>query len=139
VNAVEGSGIENYFSLDFLSSTYLKYYKSPSRAKVYAERLITKYPDIITGYYTKARSLDEENDYEAAITEYLHALGTGIQCEYYQAAANERLAAIQYALGRKDRAAEYAVKALEIHRQYWIPDEMNERIQKLEKIKNKQD
>jgi hypothetical protein len=139
VNTVIESGIKNYFSLDFLSTTYLKYYHSPTQAKIYADMLIDKYPDIITGYYNKGRALDEEKNYDEAIAEYIRALNSKIQCEYYLAVTNERLAVAHYSLGKKDIAVEYATKALDIHNQYWIPESMNERIQKLEKIKNKVD
>ncbi|MGA3286875.1 MAG: hypothetical protein ABSD46_05590 [Bacteroidota bacterium] len=136
VNTVIGLRIHNYFSLDFLSTTYLKYYKSPAQAKIYADMMIEKYPDIITGYYNKGRALDEENSYNEAITEYQRALKSKIQCEYYQATTNERLAVIHYSLGIKDAAAAYAARALEIHKQYWIPEGLKERIQKLENIMN---
>jgi hypothetical protein len=134
LNSVLASRIHNYFSLDFLSTTYLKYYKSPEQAIIYADMMIEKYPDIITGYYNKGRALDEENNYNEAIIEYNCALKSKIQCEYYQATTNERLAVIHYALGNKDNAAAYAARALEIHEQYWIPEGMKERIQKLENI-----
>jgi hypothetical protein len=139
VHAVIASGIENYFSLDFLSTTYLNYYKSPEQAEMYADALIEKYPDIITGYYDKGRALDEEKKYDKAISEYHRALDTKIQCEYYLAVTNERLALSYYSIGNKVLASEYASKALEIHTQYWISDYMEERIQMLEKIKNKID
>jgi len=139
VNAVIESGINNYFTLDFLSTTYLRYYNSPAQAKAYADLLINKYPDIITGHYNKGRALDEEKNYDEAITEYTRGLDNKIQCEYYLAVTNERLAAVLSSLGKKDIAAEYAAKALMIHKQYWIPEGMMERIQKLEKIKDKSD
>ena len=139
VNTVIESGIKNYFSLDFLSTTYLKYYKSTVQAKTYADMLIEKYPDIITGYYNKGRALDEEKKYDEAIAEYLRALDSKIQCEYYLAVTNERLAVVHSSVGKKDSAAEYAIKALDLHNQYWIPEGLNERIQKLERIKNKVD
>jgi tetratricopeptide (TPR) repeat protein len=139
VNTVVKSGIHNYFALDFLSTTYLKYYKSTAQAKTYADMLIEKYPDIITGYYNKGCALDEEKKYDEAIAEYLHALDSKIQCEYYLAITNERLAVVHYSVGKKDIAAEYAIKALDMHNQYWIPESLNERIQKLERIRNKVD
>jgi hypothetical protein len=139
VNTIIESSVKNYFTLDFLSTTYLKYYKSPEQAKTYADILIDKYPDIITGYYNKGRALDEEKNYGGAIAEYMRALDSKIQCEYYLAVTNERLAVAHYSLGNKEGAAAYAAKALAIHRQYWIPEGLNERIQKLEKINNKVD
>lgn len=138
VNTIIESGIKNYFTLDFLSTTYLKSFHSPAQAKIYADMLIEKYPDIITGYYNKCRALDEEKKYDEAFAEYMQALDSKIQCEYLLAVTDERLAVAHHILGEKDIAPEYATKALDIHRQYWIPDYMNERIQKLEKIKNRQ-
>ena len=67
----------------------------------------------------------------------MRALDSNIQCEYYQAETDEHLALVYHSLGNTDRAAEFTEKALDIHRQYWIPDYMNENIQMLEKIKNK--
>jgi hypothetical protein len=67
----------------------------------------------------------------------MQALECKIQCEYYQAETNEHLALAYYSLGKWNAAAGYAAKALAIHRQYWIPDYLKERVQKLEKIKNK--
>jgi hypothetical protein len=139
VNAVIESSINNYFTLDFLSTTYLNYYHNPAQAKIYADILIEKYPDIITGYFNKGRSLEAENKYDEAIDAYIHALESKIQCEYYLAATYERLALSHYSLGKKDQAAEYATKSLDIHNQYWIPDHLKERIQRLKKIKNKSD
>ena len=139
VNTITQSGLENYFTLDFLSTTYLNYYHVPVQARIYADALIDKYPDIITGYYNKGRALEAENKPGKAIAEYVRALGTRIQCEYYQAETHERLALAYSALGEKDVAVDYATKALDIHRQYWIPDYLNERIRKLEKVKNKID
>jgi tetratricopeptide (TPR) repeat protein len=139
MNTVIESGIRNYFSLNFLSSTYLDRYHSPFLAKMYADMLIEKYPDIITGYYQKGRALEAENKVDEAITEYMHALESNIQCEYYVAATCEHLALSHYSIGKKDQAAEYAAKSLDIHAQYWIPEHLKERIQKLEKIKNKLD
>jgi hypothetical protein len=139
VNTVIQSGIHNYFTLDFLSTTYLDNYHSPAQARMYAEILIDKYPDIVTGYYEKGRALEAEKKYEEAISEYMRALDSKIQCEYYLAAVNERLALAHHHLGEKDVASRYAVKALDIHTQYWIPSHLNQRIRTLEKIKNKAD
>lgn len=137
VNTIIDSGIKNYFTLDFLSTTYLNYYHFPEKARSFANMLIDKYPDIITGYYGKGRAFEEENKLEEAIAEYMRALDGKIQCEYYQAETDEHLALSHYALGRRDVAAEYATKALDLHRQYWIPDYLNARIQKLEKIRTR--
>jgi hypothetical protein len=139
VNNTVNSHIENYFCLELLSSIYRDYYKLPSESMIYADKLIDKYPDVITGYYNKGRAFEAEKNYDEAIAEYMRALDCKIQCEYFLAETEEHLALAQYSLGKKDIAAEYATKALDIHRQYWIPDHLNERIQKLEKIKNKVD
>jgi len=137
VNSIIESKIENYFCLDFLSWTYRDYYRLPLEAAIYADKQIIKYPDIITGYYNKGRALEAEKKYDAAVVEYMRALESNIQSEYYQAETNEHLALIQNALGKKDLAAEFASKALEIHTQYWIPDHLEGRIQTLEKIRDK--
>lgn len=139
VNTIVESGVKNYFTLDFLSTTYLNYYHTPAQAKIYADMLIEQYPDIITGYYTKGRALESENRMDEAVAAYSLALKSNIQCEYYQAETNEHLALTYYSLGKKDIAAEYADKSLYIQRQYWIPDYLDGRIQRLEKIKNKTD
>ncbi len=139
VNTVAESGAKNYFALDFLSTTYLNYYLAPDQAKIYADMLIEQYPDVITGYYNKGRALESENKNDEAAAEYLRALKTNIQCEFYQAETNEHLALTYYSLGKRDIAAEYAAKSLDIHNQYWIPDYLSGRIQKLEKIRNKAD
>jgi tetratricopeptide (TPR) repeat protein len=120
-----------------LSWTYRDYYRLPLEAAIYADKQIIKYPDIITGYYNKGRALEAEKKYDAAVVEYMRALESNIQSEYYQAETNEHLALIQNALGKKDLAAEFASKALEIHTQYWIPDHLEGRIQTLEKIRDK--
>ena len=139
VTSIRNSKIENYFSLDFLAWRYRDYYKLPSESMIYADKMIEKYPDIITGHYNKGRALEAEKKYDEAIAEYMRALDSNIQCEYYQVETDEHLALVYHSLGNTDRAAEFAEKALNIHRQYWIPDYMNEKIQKLEKIKNKVD
>ena len=137
VTSIMNSQIENYFSLDFLALTYRYYYRLPTESMSYADKLIEKYPDVITGYYNKGRALEAENKREEAIAEYMQALECKIQCEYYQAETNEHLALAYYSLGKWDAAAGYAAKALAIHRQYWIPDYLEERVEQLEKIKNK--
>jgi hypothetical protein len=137
VNNVLDSHIENYFSLSFLSKTYLDYYENPSEAAKYAQKLIDKYPDIITGYFQRGRAYEEQNQYKEAIEQYQQALGCKISCEYYLAGTYEHLALSNYSLKNKDLAAEYAAKALAIHNQYWIPDHLTDKIQKLEKIKNR--
>jgi tetratricopeptide (TPR) repeat protein len=139
VNAVAGSGINNYFTLDFLSTKYLNYYHLPAQARIYADRMIEKYPDIITGYFNRGRALEAENKPEEAINKYMQALASKIQCEYYLAATYERLALTYASLGKKNQAAEYAAKSLDIHKQYWVPDHLKERIQKLEKMMDKSD
>jgi tetratricopeptide (TPR) repeat protein len=136
VNSVIESGIRNCFSLDFLSATHLNYFHSAAQAKAYADAFIERYPDVITGYYDKGRALEAENRPEEAVAEYMRALDSPIRCDYYLAETDERLALAHQALGKKDLAAGYAAKALDIHRQYWIPDRLNDRIRKLEKIKN---
>lgn len=135
VDTIIESGIRNYFTLDFLSTTCLNYYHTPEQGGSFADTLIEKYPDVVTGYYGKGRALEAQNKLGEAIAEYVHALGAGIQCEYYQAETNEHLALAYDALGERNVAAAYAATALSLHRQYWIPDHLNERIQKLEKIK----
>jgi hypothetical protein len=137
VNAVIESEINNYFALSFLSTTYLNYYHIPAQAKIYSDWLIEKYPDIITGYFNKARTLEEENKPEEAVDVYMQALASKIQCEYYLAATYERLAHSLYSLGKRDQAAEHAVKSLDIHKQYWIPEHLKERIRELENMKIK--
>jgi hypothetical protein len=139
ITSISNSKIENYFSLDFLAWRYRDYFKLPSESLIYADKLIQKYPDIITGYYNKGRALEAENKIEEAIAEYTLALDCKIQCEYFLAETNEHLALTHSSLGRKDSAAEFAARALAIHYQYWIPDHLKERIQKLEKIKSKSD
>ena len=79
----------------------------------YADKLIEKYPDIITGYYNKGRALEAEKNYREAIVEYMLALESKIQCEYYLAETDEHLALIYSSLGQKEAAAGYAAKALD--------------------------
>jgi tetratricopeptide (TPR) repeat protein len=105
----------------------------------YADKLIEKYPDIITGYYNKGRDLEAEKNYREAIVEYMRALESKIQCEYYLAETDEHLALLYSFFGQKEAAAGYAAKALDIQSQYWIPEYLKERILKLEAIKNKTD
>ena len=137
VNSIIQSRIENYFSLSFLAGTYLDYYKKPSESMVYAQKLIDKYPDIITGYYQKGRALETENKLEEAVAVYLFALGCKINCEYYQAETYEHLALSNTKLNNKETAANYASKALAIHNQYWIPDHLKDRIKALEETSRK--
>jgi len=138
LNIVIRSGINNYFSLNFLSTTYLNNYNSPFQAEKYADTMISKYPDIITGYYNKGLALEAENKYKDAIDEYLNALDCKINCEYYLAETYEHLALLNNILNKKESAANYAAKALTIHNQYWIPEYLNERINILEKISKNQ-
>ena len=139
VTTLCNSRIENYFSLDFLAWTYRDYYKLPVESMQYADKLIEKYPDIITGYYNKGRDLEAEKNYREAIVEYMRALESKIQCEYYLAETDEHLALLYSFFGQKEAAAGYAAKALDIQSQYWIPEYLKERILKLEAIKNKTD
>ena len=104
---------------------------------VYAQKLIDKYPDIITGYYQKGRALETENKLEEAVAVYLFALGCKINCEYYQAETYEHLALSNTKLNNKETAANYASKALAIHNQYWIPDHLKDRIKALEEMSRK--
>ncbi len=134
MNTILRSGIINYFTLDFLSTTYLNYYHAPGPATVYADLLIGRYPDVITGYYNKGRSLEAENRADEAIGEYTRALKSTIQCDYYLAETDEHLALMYHSIGKDTFAREYAARALDLNKQYWIPEYMNERIQKLEAI-----
>jgi hypothetical protein len=137
VNNIADSQIDNYFSGSFLSKTYLNYYNLPSESKIFSDRLIAKYPDIATGYYYKGRALEAEQKYDEAVLLYTKAVDCRINCEFFLAEAYEHLALSYSSLADKDRAAEFAVKALSIHGKYWIPENMNERIRTLENIKNK--
>jgi tetratricopeptide (TPR) repeat protein len=139
VNNIINSNIENYFSLSLLSKTYLDYYKNPSEAAKYAQKLIDLYPDIITGYFQKGRAYEEQNQLKEALEQYQLALNCKINCEYSLAGTYEHLALANHSLGKKETASEFAAKALVIHYQYWIPEYLNEMIQKLERIKNKID
>ncbi len=139
VNSVVKSKIENYFCLDFLAWRYRDYYKLPVESMIYADKEIEKYPDVITGYFNKGRALEAENKLREAAAEYMFALDSRIQCEYYLAETDEHLALIYYSLGEKDAAARYAAKALDIQSQYWMPEYLKDRILKLEAIKNKTD
>jgi len=136
LNNVQNSHIENYFSFSFLAKTYLDYFKNPSEALLYAQKLINAYPDIVTGYFLKGRVFEEQKQYGEAIGQYEQALSIKIGCEYYLAETYEHLALLNFSLRKKDLASEYAEKALAIHNQYWIPEYLYERIQKLKKIKN---
>ncbi|MFZ1977577.1 MAG: hypothetical protein WAV76_06435 [Bacteroidota bacterium] len=135
VNSVVKSKIENYFCLDFLAWRYRDYYKLPVESMQYADKLIKKYPDVITGYYNKGRALEAEKKYSEAVVEYTRALESTIQCEYYLAETEEHLALVYSFLGQKEAAAVYAAKALEIQSQYWMPEYLKERLLKLETIK----
>jgi tetratricopeptide (TPR) repeat protein len=136
LNSVKDSKIENYFSLLFLSKTYLDTYKNPAVSLIYTQKLIDKYPDIMTGYFQKARVLEEGKLYSEAIEQYKLACDIKITCEYYLAAAYERLANLYISLNEKVLAAEYADKSLNIYDQYWTPEYLKERIEKLEVIKD---
>jgi len=136
LNSVIESQIENYFSLHFLSKTYLDYYKSPAQSLIYAQKLIDKYPDIITGYFQKGRVLEMQKDYQGAIDQYKLASKSKINCEYFLAGTYERLAVLYNTINEKELAAEYADKSLNIYNQYWTPDHLIENIEKLENIKN---
>jgi tetratricopeptide (TPR) repeat protein len=134
VNNIANSGISNYFTLGFLSKTYLEYYKLPGTALVYAGKLIEKYPDIPAGYFLKGQAFELIQNYEQAVINYLKAAECKINCEYYLALSYEHLAYSYSALKKDKEAVTYAVKALNIHNQYWIPDWYMDNIKKLEII-----
>lgn len=136
LNSVNESQIENYFSLSFLSKTYLDYYKMYDQSMTYAQKLIDKYPDIITGYFQKGRALEEQKDYYGAIDQYKSALKCKINCEYFLAGTLERLAVLYNTINEKESAKEYADKSLYIYNQYRTPDNLKENLRKLENIKN---
>lgn len=136
VNSVIESQIENYFSLYFLSRTYLDYYKMYAQSMTYTQKLIDKYPDIITGYFQKGRVLEQQKDYNGAINQYKLAFKCKINCEYFLAGTFEHLAILYTNINEKELAKEYADKSLYIYNQYWMPDHLKENIRKLESIKN---
>lgn len=134
VRHIIDSQIENYFCLDVLCQQYLYRFKAPDITIAHADKMIKKYPDVVTGYYYKGLALEEQKQYGNAITQYMKAFNCTICCEYYLAGVCEHLAYSNNFLGNKEIAKEYAVKALAIHNQYWIPDHLKEKIEKLEKI-----
>jgi len=134
VNKMENSNIDNYLFLRILSGQYLDHYNKPDKAMKYANRLITVFPDVETGYYNKGLILEKQKKYNEAIIEYKKALDCKINCDYSMALAYEHLAFAYENIGSNDYAKEYAIKALEINNQYWIPTWFNERIDKLKKI-----
>ncbi|MBK7103707.1 MAG: hypothetical protein IPH62_00270 [Ignavibacteriae bacterium] len=136
LDSVIESQIENYFSLNFLSKTYLDYYKSPVQSLIYAQKLIDKYPDIITGYFQKGRVLEEQKHYQGAIDQYKLASESKINCEYFLAVTYEHLAVLYSNSNEKELAKEYANKSLYIYNQYWTPEHLKENIRKLESIKS---
>lgn len=134
MNLIINSHIENYFTLDFLSWKYRDYYNLAAEALVYSQKLIDKYPDIATGYYNKGRALEMENKYQEAIDAYLLAVDSKLNCDYFLAESYEHIAFLYTNLNKKEVAAGYAIKALTIDNQYWIPDYMKKRIKDLEEI-----
>jgi len=134
LNSVIESQIENYSSLNFLSRTYLDYYKMYAQSMTFAQKLIDKYPDIITGYFQKGRVLEEQKDYNGAIDQYKLAAKCKINCEYFLAVTFEHLAILYNSINEKELAKEYANKSLYIYNQYWVPDYLKENIRKLESI-----
>jgi tetratricopeptide (TPR) repeat protein len=137
VNGVIASHIENYYILNLLTTTFLDRYKMPGRAMIYSEKFIKKYPDVASGYYNKGLINKALNQNELAIEEFQKALECVINCEYYQALAYEQLALTYSKIGNEGKAKKNAVKALEIHDQYWIPEWMNQRIEQLKEIAGK--
>jgi hypothetical protein len=134
LNAIEKSEIENYFSLTTLSQTYLDYFKNPARSIIYAQKLIEKYPDVITGYYQKGRVYEEQKLYKEAIEQYKLAYNSKINCEQILVMTYEHLALSYFYNNEKNLASEYSGKALNRYSQYWTPDYLKERIKKLKSI-----
>lgn len=134
VNSIISSNIQNYFTLNFLSTKFLDYYHMPSKALIYADKLISKYPDIATGYYNKGLILESQKQYIGAIDEYNKALECKINCEYYKALLYEHLAYSYNSISNDKAAKEKAIIALDINNQYWIPDWFKDKIANLKKI-----
>ena len=136
MNSIKKSQIENYFALSTLAQKYLDYYKNPEESKIYAQKLIEKYPDIVTGYFEKGRAFEKQKLYSEAVKQFQLAIESKINCELYLAQAFEHLAISYIALNEKEMAAEYAGKSLDIYNQYWTPEHLKANVEKLESIKN---
>ena len=89
----------------------------------------------MSGYVQKGQAYEDQNLPGEAVQQYLLALGCTISCEYYTAASYEGLAVCYSSLQSNGPASDYAGKALGIYGQYWIPDGLKERMQRLERIR----
>ncbi|MBL7934628.1 MAG: hypothetical protein JNM51_02330, partial [Bacteroidia bacterium] len=131
-DSLKSKGIENYRSLTFLFNSFynIEEYKL---ARLEALRLIEKYPDIVTGYYYAGLTYEMEQNYSEAVSWYLKGEKTNINNEYRHLLGKMHLAFSYKETGDLRQAKIYANEALQIYKQYYIPENSDD-FNRLEKI-----
>lgn len=129
---LKSEGLQNYSSLINL---YNEYYKLEEfeLARQEGLKLVEQYPDIVTGYYYIGLTFEQEKNFKEAISWYLKSQNATITNEYRQLLVKMHLAFAYQGFGDLPPAKIYANLALQIYKQYYIPENSTDFI-KLEEI-----
>jgi len=124
---------DHLFALKDLTTYYLFYNKDFAKAEIQINKMVSNYPDIVYGKYYQARLFHLRGEYDDAISAYNKALTVVHLPDYWKASIYENLADVSDKKGDMTMRKSSAIEALKIFNQYWTPENLQVKIDKLKK------
>jgi tetratricopeptide (TPR) repeat protein len=107
---------------------------NPGKAKAIINRQIEKYPDFLTGYTNMGFLYMNQEKYDEAIEYYEKALIAPITNERKRLYCYEQLANAYVEIGDEVKLLDCYRKALDLYNSYWIPENLIENVNEMEKL-----
>jgi tetratricopeptide (TPR) repeat protein len=133
---IEQTSIENFWTLHS-SCWACNALGNPEKAEVIINRQLEKYPDFQTGYANMGFLYMNQEKHDEAIEYYEWALVAPITNDRKRLYCYEQLAAAYADVGDQINSLECYRKALDLYNSYWIPENMIERVNEIEKLLRK--
>ena len=130
---IEKSGMQNLWALTELRWLYNET-EDDTKVKEIIDKIILKYPDFGFGYRYEGYLYKEEKNYEDAIDCFLKALDAQINTDYERARLYSELAPLYDLIGKRSESKNYATKAIDLYKSYWVPDWLEKQIKQLEDL-----
>jgi len=130
---IEQASVENFWTLHN-SCWSFNALGNPEKAEVIINRQIDKYPDFQTGYTNMGFLYMNQEKYDEAIEYYEKALIAPITNERKRLYCYEQLATAYAEIGNEVKLLDCYRKALDLYNSYWIPENLIENVNKMEKL-----
>jgi len=138
VHEIEHASVENFWTLH-MSCWAWNALGNTEKTEAIINRQIEKYPDLQTGYTNMGFLYMNQKKYVEAIKYYQKAVNAPITNERKRLYCYEQLATAYAEIGDENKSLDCYRKALDLYNSYWIPENLIENVNKMEKLLRNKD